>query len=86
MNIFYKGCKRMNMKKILVLFLSLVLIISLTGCGSDNEADQPQEEESEYAESENEEDNSEVDDGELTPEEVIAALEAEESENNGEEK
>ena len=73
------------MKKILIIFLSVVLIIFLAGCGDQNEVDQSKEVESENTESENEEDSSEEDDGELTPEEVIAALEAEESENNEEE-
>jgi len=73
----------MNIKKLLALILSLALIISLMGCGNDNEVDQPQEE-VDYEEAENDEVSSE-DDGELTPEEVIAALEAEESQGSDEE-
>ncbi len=73
----------MNIKKLLALILSLALIISLMGCGNDNEVDQPQEE-GDYEEAENDEVSSE-DDGELTPEEVIAALEAEESQGSDEE-
>jgi len=73
----------MNIKKLLALILSLALIISLMGCGNDNEVDQPQEE-VDYEEAENDEVSSE-DDGELTPEEVIAALEAEESQGTDEE-
>jgi len=73
----------MNIKKLLALILSLALIISLMGCGNDNEVDQPQEE-GDYEEAKNDEISSE-DDGELTPEEVIAALEAEESQGSDEE-
>ncbi|MDW7669784.1 MAG: DUF5050 domain-containing protein [Bacillota bacterium] len=73
----------MNIKKVLVLILSLLLIISLIGCGSDDEVDQPQEEE-DNEEAENDEVTSEEGDSELTPEEVIAALEAEESQGTDE--
>jgi hypothetical protein len=72
----------MNIKKVLVLILSLLLIISLIGCGSDDEVDQSQKEE-DNEEAENDEVTSE-EDGELTPEEVIAALEEEESQGTEE--
>lgn len=72
----------MNIKKVLVLILSLLLIISLIGCGSDDEVDQSQKEE-DNEEAENDEVTSE-EDGELTPEEIIAALEEEESQGTEE--
>lgn len=80
----------MNIKKVLALVLSFVLIISLIGCGSNNEVEQPQEDESENYEPEGEEGDGNIEDSEqsdMTEEELMELIEgldsgdSEESEN-----
>jgi len=70
----------MNMKKIIVLFLSVVLIISLAGCGSDNEVDQIQEEENENYVPENqeetEEESSDSEESNLSEEELLELIDS----------
>jgi len=68
----------MNMKKIIVLFLSVVLIISLAGCGNDNEVDQIQGEENENPESENEGEIGNIeesDQSDMSEEELLELIE-----------
>ncbi|MFO7887246.1 MAG: DUF5050 domain-containing protein [Eubacteriales bacterium] len=70
----------MNTRKVLVLLLSAVLIISLMGCGNADEVDQPQEEEGENYESESQEETQEntgeSDESDLSEEELMELIES----------
>jgi len=70
----------MNTRKVLVLLLSAVLIISLMGCGNSDEVDQLQEEEGENYESESQEETQEntgeSDESDLSEEELMELIES----------